>query len=293
MPTRITAAVCGALTLTALAVPAAHADDDGTRGAYRAPGLGRAAEAEAPYDLDVTFSAVKVAKAVKVGPTGHHSTTVTYKLTHGADVDITAEDFLTGPYLYRGAYGSPDNTLFGNKPATCTATSATTAKCTGKIDVYPAQGDLLNSEAGTWKGAALAIAYNGQDPDGDDFDITKVGYADQGALATTKVQRASKLTVNASPEPVRKGRTLTITGKLSRANWETRKYAGYATQPVKLQFRKAGTSTYTDVRNVTTTSKGELKTTVKASADGHYRFTFAGTGTTPAVNAKGDFVDVR
>ncbi|GGV81754.1 hypothetical protein GCM10010228_55400 [Streptomyces massasporeus] len=67
-----------------------------------------------------------------------------------------------------------------------------------------------------------------------------VGGADGGRL-----QRYSRLTVNASPEPIAKGRTLTITGKLSRANWDTLDYRGCTNQPVKLQFRKAGTTTYT------------------------------------------------
>jgi hypothetical protein len=294
------AAVTGALALSALAVPAAQAaggsaaDDD-----YRADvaKIARAATDRAPgqpYDLNVTFSGFKVAKAVKVGTTQHVSTTVSYTLTHDADVNVKSGDFLSAPVLYRGTIEAPTSVpLMGNKPATCTATSATTATCTGKIDIYPAQDDLLNSDAGTWKGGALAVDYNGQDPDGFDFDITKVGYAQQGGLGTTLIQRNSQLSVDATPEPVQKGKTLTITGKLARANWETHKYAGYVGQPVKLQFRQDGTSTYTDVKTIKTDSTGNLKTTVKAGVDGYYRYSFAGTSTTPAVNAKGDFVDVQ
>ncbi|MBD0840281.1 MULTISPECIES: hypothetical protein [unclassified Streptomyces] len=289
------AAVSGALVLSAFAVPAAQADDSGS--AYRADvakaRIAQGTRADAPYDLDVTFSDFKVAKAIKVGTTGHVARTVTYTMTHGADVKIKARDFVTGPYLYKGAYTGPDGMLFGDKPATCTSTSPTTATCTGKIDIYPGDRELVNSDAGTWKGAALALAQNGQDPDGVDYDITKVGYADQGGLGSTVLQRNSKLTVDASPEPVKKGKTLTVTGKLSRANWETRKYAGYAGQPVTLQFRKKGSSAYTNVKGIKSNAKGELKTTVKASQDGYYRFVFKGTKTTPAVTAAGDFVDVQ
>ncbi len=92
---------------------------------------------------------------------------------------------------------------------------------------------------------------------------------------------------------MKKGKTLTVTGKLSRANWETGTYKGYAGQPVKLQFRKKNSKTYTTVKTVRTNNTGALKTTVKASADGYWRYTFAGTSTTPAVTAAGDFVDVR
>ncbi|GEC08701.1 hypothetical protein SSP24_63560 [Streptomyces spinoverrucosus] len=269
------ATVTGALALSVLAAPAVHA----------APGE--------PYKLNVTFSHFKITKAIKVGATGHYSTTVTYKLTHGTDVDIKAKDFVTNPVLYRGSLATPSSVrLTGVKPAACTVNSATTATCTGKIDIYPGE-DLLNSDAGTWKGAAVAIAYNGQDPAGEEFDISKVGHADKEGLGTTLVRRAAQLTVNASPEPVQKGKTLTVTGKLTRANWETGKYAGYATQPVELQFRKKNATTYTKVKTLKTNTRGDLKTTVKASVDGYYRFVFKGTTTATAVNAAGDFVDVK
>ncbi|MGW0598438.1 hypothetical protein ACWD11_14985 [Streptomyces sp. NPDC002776] len=292
------AAVSGALALSAFAAPAAQADDSAS--AHRADlakiraQFGKDARADAPYDMDVTFSDFKIAKSVKVGTTAPVSTTVTYTMTHAADIDIEAEDFQTGPYLYKGAYTTPDTMLFGTKPATCASTSATTASCTGKIDILPAEGELVNSDAGSWKGAALALAQNGQDPLGENYDITKVGYADQGDLGGTLVQRASKLTVNASPEPVQKGKTLTVTGKLTRADWQTEKYVGLpAGQKVVLQFRKAGTSAYTNVKGIQTTTGGALKTTVTASEDGYYRFTYAGITSTAPVSAKGDAIDVQ
>ncbi|MGW5635221.1 hypothetical protein [Streptomyces sp. NPDC003832] len=295
------AAVTGALALSAFAVPAAQADDSGSayradvakvRAAHAKSALG--SRADAPYDMDVTFSNFKIAKSFKVGALERVSTTVTYTMTHAADVDIAAEDFTTLPYLYKGSYTAPDNTLFGNLPATCAATSATTADCKGKIDVYPSEGELINADAGSWKGAALALAENGQDPLAEDYDITKVGYADQGGLGSTLVQRNAKLTVDAAPEPVKKGKTITITGKLTRANWETNKYSGLPSgQSVVLQFRKAGTTAYTNVKGIKTTTGGALKTTVKADVDGYYRFTYAGITSTAPVSAAGDFVDVQ
>lgn len=292
-------AVSGALALSAFAAaPAAQADDPSYResaaSAFAAHHDSSAASsssspsagsygitAAADGTMDVSFSDFKIAKAVKVGTTNHVSTTVTYKLTHGADVDIHSADFATGPYIYKGSFDAPDNMLFGVYAATCTDTSATTATCKGDIDVYPYEGELFNSDAGTWKGGALALDYATYD------------YADQGGLGSTLVQRYSKLTVNASPEPVTKGKTLTVTGKLSRANWEDNKYHGYTNQSVKLQYRKKSSSTYTTVKTIKTNSTGNLKTTVKASADGYYRFAFAGTTTTPAVKAAGDYVDVK
>ncbi|MFE6619288.1 hypothetical protein [Streptomyces sp. NPDC057740] len=296
------AAVSGALALSALAVPAAQADDSAA--AYRADvakvrqaahaASDRAPAAEGkPYALNVSFANFKIAKAVKVGTTNHVSTTVTYTLTHGADVKISAADFITDPVIYRGSATAPDNMLYGNKPAKCTATSATTATCKGTIDVYPGDHELVNTDAGTWRAAAEATAFNGQKPGGDTFDITKVGYKGQSGLGTTLMQRFSKLTVNAAPEPVKKGKTITVTGKLSRANWDRGTYNGYVEQPVKLQFRKKNSNTYTTVKTIKTNATGDLKTTVKATQDGYFRYTFAGTTTTPAATAAGDFVDVR
>ncbi|WP_186785442.1 hypothetical protein [Streptomyces misionensis] len=39
--------------------------------------------------------------------------------------------------------------------------------------------------------------------------------------------------------------------------------------------------------------KGNLRTTTKATADGSFRYSFAGTSTTPAVASAADHVDVR
>ncbi|MFF4400411.1 hypothetical protein [Streptomyces sp. NPDC001480] len=282
------AAVSGALALSAFAVPAAQADASSYR-AEAAAAVAHAASGKTAFtattaaDLNVTFSNFKIAKAVKVGTTNHVATSVTYTLTHGADVDITSEDFANGPFIYKGSEDAPDNVLFGDAPATCAATSATTATCKGDIDIYPGPDDeeLLNSDAGTWHGGALALNYTTEDT------------AAQFGLGTTLVQRYSKLTVNASPEPVKKGKTITVTGKLSRANWETHKYAGYTNQSVQLQFRKKGSSTYTTLKTIKSDSTGNLKTTTTASVDGYFRYSFAGTSTTPAVNATGDFVDVQ
>ncbi|MFI8533863.1 hypothetical protein ACIGMX_26900 [Streptomyces aquilus] len=276
------AAVSGALALSALAVPAAQADSTSYRDAAVQALSGKSAfAASAAAQLDVSFSNLKIAKAVKVGTTNHVSTKVTYTLTHGADVDIDSPDFANGPLIYKGTLEEPVNVLLGYDAATCTATSATTANCAGLIDIYPGDGDLLNSDAGSWKAGALALNYSTEDT------------ALQGDLGATLVQRNSKLTVNASPEPVRKGKTITVTGKLSRANWEDNKYHGYTNQPVKLQFRKKGTSTYTTVKTIKSNSTGDLKTTVTAATDGYFRYSFAGTSTTPAVSAAGDFVDVQ
>ncbi|MEV6178013.1 hypothetical protein ACIHAR_23775 [Streptomyces sp. NPDC052016] len=300
------AAVTGALALSVLAVPAATAVDstpskaDLLKATHRTAAgktafTGETADEGQPYALPLTFSGVRVnnGKPIVVGTSGKLSVPVTFKVTHAADLDITSDEVLLDVELYRGtSYQNIANLLWGDDWPTCTATSTTTATCKGTIDIRPAE-ELGNVDNTTWKAGGYAYDFNDQDPLSDDIDWSKVGYVEQDNLATTRLQRLSKLTVNAAPEPVKKGATITVTGKLSRANWDTGLYGGYSTQPVKLQFRKKGSTTYSTVKTITTSTTGGLKTTVKATVDGYYRFTFAGTTTTPAVNAAGDFVDVR
>ncbi|MFE5138354.1 hypothetical protein ACFRDV_11830 [Streptomyces fagopyri] len=61
-----------------------------------------------------------------------------------------------------------------------------------------------NTTAGTWKVQASAS--------GNDWD-----YVSKDVAATVQVKRYAKLTVNASPEPVKKGKALTVGGHLTRA----------------------------------------------------------------------------
>ncbi|MFG3013808.1 hypothetical protein ACGFZB_25890 [Streptomyces cinerochromogenes] len=92
---------------------------------------------------------------------------------------------------------------------------------------------------------------------------------------------------------MKKNKTITVTGAQTRANWETYKYRGYAEQPVKLQFKKKGTSAYKTLKTATTDGRGNLRTTTKAKADGYFRFSFAGTSTTPAVTSAADHLNVN
>ncbi|MFC9127635.1 hypothetical protein ACFT4A_12375 [Streptomyces sp. NPDC057099] len=295
------AAVTGALALSAFAVPVAQAAEPKVPADIAAASavvhadsgrsaLAAAAEGE-PYALNATFSSVKVnnGKNISAGTTNLVKVPVSFKLTHGADVDIHAADFFAGIELYRGASFEDSAFFFDSNDASCTDSSATVANCKATVEIDPFA--LLNEDAGSWKAAGFAVAFNGENPEEPNLD--KVGVAVTDPTNSFKLQRFSKLTVNASPEPVKKGKTITVTGKLSRANWDDNKYHGYTNQSVKLQFRKKNSDTYTTVKTIKSNSTGELKTTVKASADGYFRYSFAGTTTTPAVNAAGDFVDVK
>ncbi|MFI0963943.1 hypothetical protein ACH4S8_21375 [Streptomyces sp. NPDC021080] len=304
------AAVSGALALSALAVPAAQATgghsyshDDVQKAAQAAREAtdgksaytGSTGEDAEPYPLDVTFSAVKVnnGKPIAVGVSNKVTVPVTFTVTHSEDVDIHADDTYLDVELYRGDYETPDNWLVGPDWPVCHDVSATKANCTSTIEADPTWDMVGNEDATTWKADGYLLDFNDQDPLGEDIDWSQVGFAGADNLGSVKVQRYSKLTVNAAPEPVKKGRTVTVTGKLSRANWDDFAYHGYTGQSVQLQFRKKNSDTYTTLKTVRTDGTGNLKTTTTATVDGYFRYSFAGTSTTPAVKATGDYVDVQ
>ncbi|MFF5565770.1 hypothetical protein ACFY6Y_14145 [Streptomyces sp. NPDC012829] len=77
---------------------------------------------------------------------------------------------------------------------------------------------------------------------------------------TVRLKRAAKVTTaDATPEPVTKGKKTTVTGKLTRANWSTKKHNAYSDRTVSLQFRATGTDSYKTVKKATTSSTGALK----------------------------------
>ncbi|UXY28304.1 calcium-binding protein [Streptomyces sp. HUAS TT20] len=245
------AVVSGALALSALAVPAAHAD-----GGYG--------------DTKITKVVVDGDNKVSMGTSSPKTIKVSVTATDDSGIKGAQEFDLYGPGYGIESTGKP----------TCAVVNATTSTCTASVTIDPKTDYYSNKNAGTWYVSAWIDAKD------DDY----IWKEKAGSFA---FQRAAKLTANATPEPVKKGRTITVTGALTRANWETLKYSGYGSQSVKLQFRKKSSSTYTTLKTVTSSSTGALKTTTTATADGYYRFSFAGNSTTAAVSATGDFVDVQ
>ncbi|MFC5153714.1 calcium-binding protein [Streptomyces amakusaensis] len=246
--------VTGALALTALSAPAAQAD-------------------ETVGNTKISNVVVNGGKAVILGTSAKKTITVKFTATDSSGIYYGTSTLW---------YGKSPNTATGAVMAKGEAAKCgkgTKVTCTATFVIDPTY-HLDNSLAGGWKTFVAATAYDGN-------------YVIKDHAKSFNMQRLSKISINASPEPVKKGKDLTVTGSLTRANWDTGKYAGYTNQPVKLQFRKKGGKTFTTVKTVKTDSKGNLKTTVKASADGTYRYSFAGNSTTPAITNGGDFVDVK
>ncbi|MFE7132843.1 calcium-binding protein [Streptomyces sp. NPDC057638] len=258
MHTRATVAVISAaLGISALTAPTALAKD-----APRAQ----------LSDTTVSNVVVNEGKPVSVGTTTKRKITVTFTAGDSSGIRFALAS------LWRGkSYETLTNILVGDTTyAMCGSGSKPVCKQTFTVD----PGILSNEDAGTWR--VWVTAYG-----------TDLSSVEKENTASFSIKRTATLSTNASPEPVASGSTLTVSGTLRRANWTLGSYTGYSGQPVALQFRRSGSSTYSTVKTVKTDSEGKLRTKVKASRDGTYRFSFAGTSTTAPANAGGDSVDVR
>ncbi|GHE69325.1 calcium-binding protein [Streptomyces capitiformicae] len=226
----------------------------------------------APDADDITINSVVVngGKPVVVGTKAPVKFPIAVTATHASGV------YRAAAYLY-GSYAYLDSDHY---QLDCSPRTKPTTTCSDTYTLDPVtlfyQG---NSPAGTWT-IQLHV---------DAWDAT---YSTSGKY-TFKVLRAARLTADAAPEPVKKGKTVTVKGALTRADWKTHKYAGFKGQSVKLQFRKKGSSTFTTLKTVKTGTGGAVKATTTATSDGYYRFVFGGTGTTATVTSGSDFIDVR
>jgi len=145
-----------------------------------------------------------------------------------------------------------------------------------ELDLDPAT--LFNDEAGSW--SAIVTVHEGES-----------GPAVSAAAPRFGIVRAARLNVQAGPESVAKGKSVTVSGALTRANWETARYGGYGGRRVDLQFRTP-TGAHTLVKTMTSDPEGRLETTVAATTDGCYRLVYGGNTTTGTAQSTSDCIDV-
>ncbi|MEV8596539.1 hypothetical protein [Streptomyces sp. NPDC052012] len=259
------AALAGALALVAFGAPAAQAADTG---------------------ITVTGMVVNDGKPIVVGVSEEKFPSVSFRVTWPSG--YTPHTIDAFPYLYHGttaAAGAEDGGIY-MAGTILYEDSPTSADVEGDLYIDPRYTLDSHNDATTWKIAVTARLWDKTD--------TKIKAEERlTGLGSVQVKRAARVSVNASPEPVAKGRTITVTGSATRADWVKHAYVGYGGKLAKLQFRKAGTSTYTTVKTVQASSTGALRTTVTAAADGYWRWTFSETSTTGGATAKGDYVDVK
>ncbi|MFE1437146.1 calcium-binding protein [Streptomyces sp. NPDC058739] len=221
-------------------------------------------------DTQILSASVNGGRALVIGTAAQASFPVSVTASDPDGIDYI------DVWLYRGPSTAPTAGLAAPSSPVCTAVDGTTTRCT--FGFVMGEGWLQNADAGTWR-----LHVNATAKDGDYH---------RKAAASVSVLRSAKLTANAAPEPVTKGRPITVTGALSRVSWDDSAYHRYAGQPVRLQFRTL-TGAYTTVRTVTAGPTGYLKTTVTATRDGYWRYSYPGNTTTGPANAPGDYVDVR
>jgi hypothetical protein len=229
-----------------------------------APGAAQAAECE---ETDHPFL-----------QTGVTPTSVVIGTQLAKTVDLTATT--TVPCNTFGVYTTVGDSHQGPSSTLVVSEDADSRGWTGKITITPS--DLDNAMAGNVDTTFFAYRV----PDEDEVIIERVVNHD------LHLYRAARLTVNAAPEPVKKGQTLTVTGALQRANWDEGVYQGYRNRKVRLMFRTANSS-YSAVKTVTSGAGGQLKATVKADKDGYYTWDWAGNSTTAPARPAGDRIDVR
>jgi hypothetical protein len=207
---------------------------------------------------------------------------------------------------------TPTTVAIGTQVAKTVDTSASTTVGCGSFGVRATVGDtdqgpgsnlVLSEQAGSWSWSGK-ITITPSDLDNTmagnvetTFQAYEIDDEDQVIIASVvsrdlHLYRAARLTVNAAPEDVKKGGTLTVTGTLQRANWDEGVYQGYPNRTVQLMFRTKDGS-YSAVKSVTSGPGGALKTTVTAKDDGYYVWDYAGNSTTAAARPAGDYIDVR
>ncbi|MFF2008461.1 hypothetical protein ACFVWY_05215 [Streptomyces sp. NPDC058195] len=191
-------------------------------------------------------------------------------------------DFGPTVFPYRGKPDTGDTVHSAIITSDCKVVDRAKGICDFEEWLYidPRSHDFGNEDAGTWQTAARVFLA------GDAHDTDDKGLPLQ-------IRRATRVTANASPEPAVKGKTITVTGRVTRANWDTHTYQGYAGRTVSLQFKAAGASSYTTVKKATSSRTGALKTTVKATGPGTWRWTYYGNSTSGAKSSTGDYVAVR
>ncbi|WP_371667364.1 hypothetical protein OG985_06970 [Streptomyces sp. NBC_00289] len=275
----VSALASGAAVLAVLSLPTAAQAQPLPNAAGRLQGLAVQPNVRLG-NAEFSNGVVNGGKDIVIGTTARKTFKVTYDVYDANGV------VLSQAFLWQGTDSSDVDTITGaleaNDTADCTASTTSTGhySCEATFTVDPKRDLAGNGVAGTWK--LILGVYDFYANVSTDDDVTR-----------TLIKRASKLTADASPEPVKKGRTITVKGKLTRANWDTGTYQGYKGQSAKLQFRKKGSSVYTTVKTVTSSTGGALTATTVAKDDGYYRFVYAGTKATQAAKTAGDFVDVR
>jgi hypothetical protein len=196
---------------------------------------------------------------------------------------------------------SPRSVTMGIKPITV-KTSIKTTGCT--VSAW-----VLSSEAGE----VFTTRHSSPDEvfDPRQWSIRVAGYkhdvhaaaANQAGIYTERdfenVFTVKRQTVwqarsfNASPEPVRKGKPITIKGRLLAADWKPNvRWIGYG-GTTRIQFKATRSASYKTVKTVRASRTGYVTTTVTASKSGYWRILHPGNTALSSSTVAADYVRVK
>ncbi|MEV6482466.1 hypothetical protein [Streptomyces sp. NPDC051576] len=172
-----------------------------------------------------------------------------------------------------------DGLMVGNSQ--CVKINEMTSVCEALLTADPSVNLRSNALAGVWTITPVAVDGAGNTTRGE------------GAyLARIKRQTYMSQTV-ATPQQVKKGANLTVKAQMNVAGWEQRKNVPLIGHQVLLQYRKGTTGPFVTLKKLKTDRNGWATATVKATADGAYRYDFAGTSLTTATTGWADYIDVK
>ena len=255
--TATAAALSAALAVAALAVPAAGAGQDDSGTAFW--------NIDVNHNLDYTVGVEAARKkvfsvsATVSDPSGVKS--VSYELWHGEN------------------RAKADGVLVA--PSNCVKLNETTSFCEALVTADPNVNLRSNALAGVWTISPVAVDGAG--------NVTR---GDGAYLARIKRQTYLSQTV-VTPQPVQKGKNLTVKARMTVASWEKNKNVPLIGHQVLLQYRKGTSGPFVTLKKIKTDRNGWATATVKATADGAYRYDFAGTSLTQATTGWTDYVDVK
>jgi hypothetical protein len=209
-----------------------------------------------------------------------YATTVTVTVTahDQAGTDDCANNF-NGGYDASGV-GSVTVDLNGQTTWDYVSTSVTQVSGDSLSGTWTATGKINKmNELGTWA-ADVTVEDN-------DYNRTENQYA-----SYFKVKHATRISAfNAGPEPARKGKPITVSGKFTKLG----QYNGYAAAKGKIvyYFRRGGSTTWSNMGySYSSASTGRFTKSFTAKASGTWAARFLGAGNYTASNRPTDSVKV-
>jgi hypothetical protein len=158
---------------------------------------------------------------------------------------------------------------------------------------YKASGSSWTGSTGARFGARSALGRGQQVVEVTDSEGNTV-YRD--TLPFYVRRNVSVSSLDAGPEPVRKGSYVTVTAVVKRLTVSSsgaRSYVAYAGHGVGVYFRPLTSKTYTKVASTTTSSTGKVSARVKATVDGCWKVQSTQTSQHVLAWSSADCVDVR